>query len=216
MLVGELMTRSVVTTSPETSIRDAIRRLNRHNITAMPVLDDDNRLVGIVSEADLLRDAVVDDPRSSARPREAAWVEPPASVVADVMSQHVVSVAENADVAYAARLMLDTGVKSIPVVHDDAVVGVVSRRDLIHALATTDDRIKQQMESLLLEAELPEWTVNVDDGNVVLAGPDDARDAKVAETLARTVPGVTSVRVATADGEAVAVRGPRRSELPPD
>ena len=215
MLVGELMTRSVVTTSPETSIRDAIRRLNRHNITAMPVLDDDNRLVGIVSEADLLRDAVVDDPRSSARPRE-TWVEPPPSTVADVMSQHVVSVAENADVAYAARLMLETGVKSIPVVHEDLVVGMVSRRDLIHALATTDDRIKQQMESLLLEAELPEWKVSVDDGNVVLAGPDDARDAKVAETLARTVPGVTAVRVATADGEPVAVRGPQRSELPPD
>ena len=64
MLVRELMTQPVVAIRAYATIKDAVRRLERHHITSMPVLGDGRRLVGIVSEADLLRDAVVDDPRA--------------------------------------------------------------------------------------------------------------------------------------------------------
>lgn len=210
MLVSELMTRDVVTITSEMSIRDAIRRLDEHGITAMPVVDARRNLIGMVSEADLLRDVVVDDPRAGARPRR-PWVKPPEDSVLDVMSMHVTSVGEHADAADVSRLLLETGFKSIPVVRDEQVVGIVSRRDLIHALATTDAHITGRIEALLREVELDGITVEVQDGDVVLSGLGTAHDAKVAETLARTVAGVGAVRVVSAP-----VRSRSHSRLVPD
>ena len=61
VFAGELMTRKVVTVGPDATVKAAVQQLNRHSITSMPVVDDDNRLVGVVSEADLLRGDVFDD-----------------------------------------------------------------------------------------------------------------------------------------------------------
>ncbi|HSI92057.1 MAG TPA: CBS domain-containing protein, partial [Jiangellaceae bacterium] len=68
MLAHEIMTSPVVTVEPDLPLKDAIRMLDKHDITAMPVLDDRERLVGIISEADLLRSEIVSDPRAHARP----------------------------------------------------------------------------------------------------------------------------------------------------
>jgi CBS domain-containing protein len=197
MFARDLMTRSVITISPDASIKDAIRQLSKFDITAMPVVDDEHRLVGMVSEADLLLGEIPDDPRAHVRPRE-SWLEPPPDVVGEAMTMHVVSVHEDSDASDIARLMLETGVKSLPVVNGETVVGVVSRRDLIQALATTDDRIHADIESLLHDADLPDWSASVYDGEVVLVGPGEPRDARLAKTLAGTVQGVSSVRTADA------------------
>jgi CBS-domain-containing membrane protein len=190
---GELMTRQIVTISPEATIKEAIRQLNKHGITSMPVVDDENRLVGVVSEADLLREEIVDD--GPARPD--SWPEPTPPTVGDVMTTHVLSVSERVEAVDIARVMLETGVKSVPVIRDSTVIGVVSRSDIINALATNDERIRDEAQKLLAEAGLPGWSVAVDDGEVVLTGPDGSHDGRIAEILTQTVTGVTAVRVVT-------------------
>jgi CBS domain-containing protein len=201
MLAHEIMSSPVVTTVPDMPIKDAIRLLDRHDITAMPVIDDRERLVGIISEADLLRGEIVRDPRAHARPlAEDASARP--SVIGDVMTVGVLAVHESTDASDIARLMLDTGVKSIPVTRGQRVVGIVSRRDLIRALASDDRRIEKSIDGLLTEAGLEGWHAQVTDGDVTLVGGGSDRDARIAAILARTVPGVAQVR-APSDPERV-------------
>lgn len=192
VLAHEIMTSPPITAAADLSIKDAIRLLDRHEITALPVIDEQERLVGIVSEADLLRNELVRDPRAHAR-ADGEEVEPSPKTVADVMTTGVLAVHESTDAADIARLMLDTGVKSIPVVHGQRVVGIVSRRDLIRVLAVTDDRIRDEIHELFAEAGLQGWTAAVTDGQVELSGHGSERDAKVVAILARTVAGVSRV-----------------------
>lgn len=192
MLAHEIMTSPPITAVADLSIKDAIRLLDRHEITALPVVDEQERLVGIVSEADLIRDELVRDPRAHARAGDGE-AEPSPKTVADVMTTGVLAVHESTDAADMARLMLDTGVKSIPVVHGQRVVGIVSRRDLIRVLAVTDDRIRDEIHELFAEAGLEGWTATVTDGHVELSGHGSGRDARVAAILARTVGGVSRV-----------------------
>jgi CBS-domain-containing membrane protein len=195
MLAREVMTSPVVSIGPEASVKDAVRLLDRHDITALPVIDDRDRLVGIVSEADVLLGEVSPDPRAHVRP--VRDLPEAAATVADVMTRAVMTVHKGADVADIAQLMLDTGVKSVPVTDGHQVVGIVSRRDLIHALARADDRIQAEIQDLFTEAGLAGWTVWVDDSEVQLAGHGSERDSRIATILARTVPGVGDVHLAT-------------------
>ncbi len=192
MLAREIMTSPPITATPDMPIKDAIRLLDRHEITALPVVDARERLVGIVSEADLLRDELVRDPRAHVR-TDGDETEPSPKTVADVMTTGVLAVHESTDAADMARLMLDTGVKSIPVVHGQRVVGMVSRRDLIRVLAVTDERIRDEIHALFAEAGLEGWTATVTDGHVELSGSGSNREAKIAVILARTVAGVSRV-----------------------
>jgi CBS domain-containing protein len=186
------MTSPPITAVPYHTVKEAIRALDRHEITALPVVDERQRLVGIVSEADLLRGELISDPRAHARtPDEDHEASP--KTVADVMTTGVLAVHESTDAADIARLMLDTGVKSIPVVRGQRVVGIVSRRDLIRVLAVSDERIQDEIHRLLAEAGLDGWTAAVTDGHVELSGHGSDRDARVAAILARTVAGVSGV-----------------------
>jgi CBS domain-containing protein len=186
------MTSPAITATSDLPVKDAIRLLDRHEITALPVVDDQGRLVGIVSEADLLRDELISDPRAHVR-ATGDDLEPSPKTVADVMTTGVLAVHESTDAADIARLMLDTGVKSIPVVRGQRVVGIVSRRDLIRLLAVSDDQIRDEIHRLFAEAGLEGWTASVTDGHVELSGHGSDRDARVAAILARTVAGVSRV-----------------------
>jgi CBS domain-containing protein len=115
------------------------------------------------------------------------------------MTPHVLTVSERTDGADIARLMLDNGIKSVPVVRDRHVVGVVSRRDLLHVLARDDDRIRAEVEDRLREyAGDAQWTVTVEDGEVALHGHASEEQQRVATILARTVLGVVRVEAAPA------------------
>jgi CBS domain-containing protein len=113
------------------------------------------------------------------------------------MTTRVLSVNEGVEAIDIARMMLETGVKSIPVVRKRTVVGIVSRSDIIHALATNDERIRNEAQTLLVDADIQGWAVAVNDGEVVLTGPDGSHDGRIAEILTRTVTGVTAVRLIT-------------------
>lgn len=192
MLAREIMTSPVVTVQPDLSIREAMRLLDRQDITAAPVVDEEQRLVGIVSEADLLRGGMSQDPRAHARPIEERG-EGAGDTVADVMTAGVRTVREGTDASDIARMMMDTGVKSVPVTRGQRVVGIVSRRDLIRALASTDERIQDEIRQLFAEAGVTGWRAEVDDGRVSIVGHGSARDARLATALARTVTGVSEV-----------------------
>jgi CBS domain-containing protein len=133
MLAREIMTSPVVTAHPDLPIKAAVRLLDRHDITAVPVIDDRQRLIGIVSEADLLPGQLVDGPRSRMDNAPRTDVSAP-ETVSEVMTLGVITVQEATDASSVAQLMLGTGAKSIPVVRGTKVVGIVSRRDLIHPM----------------------------------------------------------------------------------
>jgi CBS domain-containing protein len=179
MQIRDIMTSPVVTVTPDTSLKDAAAALVEHGINAVPVVDGGRRLVGIVSEADLLR------------PKE-----PRPRTVREVMTRAVYTIPEDADAAAAARLMLRHNLKSIPVVAGGLVVGMVARRDLLRLVARSDQDIHADLERRLKEevAALQRLGIDVSDGVVTFRGPIGAPARELSKLLARAIPGVVEVR----------------------
>lgn len=195
MLVQEAMAREPVTVTVQTSIKEALRRLCDHAITAMPVVDADGRLRGIVSEADLIQDLVARDPRALERPITVEPLYPPVTVE-DVYTRATVTVAPDDDVATAVELMTATGAKSLPVVdRRHRLLGILSRSDVVRALARGDEAIASDVTALLSSLGHDDWLVDVDDGVVSITGPADAAEAALARALANTAAGVVDVRI---------------------
>ena len=192
MLVRDVMTTQVVTMRPETSVHEAIRLLDASSITAAPVVEHGDRVVGVVSEADLLRDAVPQDNRTGMVPHEVPR-QAAARTVAEVMTTHPVTLKSTDDLAVAVELLTSTAIKSAPVVDDDRLVGVLSRRDVVHLLARDDERIESEV-SELLRADGTDWVAEVRDGVVTVKGPSTEAERRVADVLAASVPGVVAVR----------------------
>jgi CBS domain-containing protein len=193
MRIKDVMTSPVMTVTPTTRIKQVAAMLVRHGFNAVPVVDN-GELVGIVSEADLVRLESSPDPRAHAL----RWPPPVGTtphLVGEVMTREVLALPPDADAADAARLMLDHGVKSIPVVLGRRVVGIVTRRDLLAVLARTDHAIRAEVERLLAEELGGHRRVEVTDGVVTLSGLDTGWETDLAGLLARTVPGVVEVRV---------------------
>lgn len=194
MLVREVMSSPAVTVLATARVKDAIQLLEQSSIAAMPVVDDEGRLVGVLSEADVIREMVVPDQRAHERP--VRLTAPPFTCrVADIMSNHPLTVAGNTELATAAELMTSTVVKSLPVVDEDVVVGVISRRDIIRLLSREDSRIEAEVDELLRQAG-QDWLVDVTDGIALVDGPADERERVLARVLTCSVPGVIGVRFA--------------------
>jgi CBS domain-containing protein len=197
MRVRDIMTRSVFTVRPTDPVEGAAALLADRGITAAPVIDERNRLVGMVSEGDLLRDRVPEEPTAHLRA-----TPPPAPhrphVVAEVMTREVVTAWPTEDVADVARTMLNRDVRSVPVLDGGHVVGIISRRDLLRSVLRTDDVLAHEIQQRLdaYADGSRRWTATVTDGVVGIDGPfDDDAERRVVEILARTVPGVAAVTV---------------------
>ena len=199
------MTREVVTVGPDTSAKYAAAVMADRGFAALPVVDDEGRVIGIVAEADVLRDRLPQDPRLHLR-REAAVESPPALLVRGVMTSPARTVPLTADVADVARLFLHAGLRSLPVVDGDRLVGIVSRRDLLRILVRPDDEIASDVLRLVeaYTQELGGWTVAVSDGVATVRRCRENGEADTTEresvdgavqTLAQTVPGVVAARV---------------------
>lgn len=191
MLVRDVMTQPAITVSAKASVKDGLRLLDRHRVTALPVVAGDGRLLGIVSEADLLQDAVRHDERTTLIPHEHTHSLPRS--VEEVMSTLSLTVSPDSDLSDAVELMTSTAAKSLPVVERGRVVGVVSRSDIVHLLARNDEKICAEIDDLLRSAGL-EYQVDVEDGHCVLEGPSEPHHRRVAEVVAGSVQGVLSVR----------------------
>jgi CBS domain-containing protein len=195
MLVRELMTSPAVTVRSDETARETIRLLERFSITAVPVVDSHGAPIGIVSEADLLRDAVLPDQRAHVRPVSSGDAQPGLRV-RDVMTRQVICVSADEDLATAVSLMQDTAIKSLPVLLHGRVVGVISRRDIISTLARQDEDIAREIDDLVRRAG-QDWLISVEDGVVTVEGTQEANDERLARVLAGSVPGVSAIRLGT-------------------
>ena len=199
MLVKELVTRDVAHVRDTSALDAAVRVLAEQRVSALPVVDSTGRVVGILSEADVLRLHVSADPRAHLRPVEDAPAEPWPATVREVMSPDPVVAHEGSDVADVARVLADTGWKSLPVVDGDhALVGMVSRSDVIRELSTRDADIWLRVVRDLARLDRAGWTVSVSRGVVTVNGVRAGRDAQLVAAVAATGPGVRDVVVVVA------------------
>jgi CBS-domain-containing membrane protein len=196
MLVREVMSHPVITVRAWTTIQETAKILSGRGFTCVPVLDDDDTLVGIVSEGDLLRKALTPDPRRHPHLFTGPGQKP--GIVADVMTRVVESLTPGADVADAARIMVDERIRALPIVDGANVVGVITRRDLLRASLIRDDSALREDAIRALEAfaEPDRWTVTV---QAAVADVEDFRDSpedrELAHRLVSKVPGIVHVQV---------------------
>lgn len=211
MRVKDVMTTAVVKLSPDHSVRQAAQIMVDNHISGLPVVDDNGRLVGLISEGDLIRrselggaipklDATLGaDERAKTYVRRSSWR------VGDAMSADPVTIDENASVARVSALMQERGIKRVPVLRDGVMVGIVSRADLLQAIlsasrdetATGDDAIRRSILVRLAEntgLEGLDVKVTVTDGIVHFWGNVETVECRrAARILAENVRGVRGV-----------------------
>src|SRR5436190_11191287 len=193
------MSRPVHTVRPADTIEQVAVLLAEKQITAAPVIGPAGNLVGMVSEGDLLRHRVPADPTLHLWRAAVDDHGTRPHTVADVMSAHTVTAWPDEDVADAAQTMLDCDVRSIPVLDDGDLVGIISRRDILRTVVRTDDITCHEVQHRLDEyAGRPDrWTAAVVDGKATVSGEfDDDAERTVVTIMVRTVPGVAAVDLA--------------------
>lgn len=202
--VHDVMTRDVVTVGEETRYQEITRLLADRGVSAVPVVDGARRVLGVVSEADLLHkvefgssDAV--KPLWQRPSRRAARVKSVADTASQLMTSPAFTIGPDADLAQAAKLMHEHNVKRLPVVDPSGrLVGVVSRTDLLRVYLRSDSQIRDDIVDGVMKQNL--WIdpvsveVDVMDGKVALRGRLDRRStATILVRLVQTVPGVIEV-----------------------
>jgi CBS domain-containing protein len=212
----DVMVRDVVTVRPNTDVADAIKLLSEHDVSALPVVDKASNLVGMLSEVDLIHRAEIGTEKhrhwwleavTGATTLAEEFAKSHGKKVGEVMTTGVISVTEETPLSEIAALFERKRIKRVPVVKDGKLVGIVSRSNLIQALASvvgnidqhdeTDRRIRLDLLSRLREQS---WTdfgsrnITVSDRVVHLwglVGSEAERKALLA--LAEGVPGVSRV-----------------------
>ncbi|MEV0067964.1 CBS domain-containing protein [Amycolatopsis sp. NPDC050768] len=190
MRARDLMSAPVVTVHPWAPAKEAAEVLSEHGFTALPVVDDDERLIGIVTEADLIRGRIPADTRSAhLRPEPSAPVD---TTVEQVMSTPVTAMSSGTDVADLCQALVDAKIRAMPIVDGSRVVGIVTRGDVVRVLAREDAAIAVDVRHRLeIYGGTGRWKVEVHDGLVrIVDRYDDTTDRHVATLLALAVPGV--------------------------
>ncbi|MFE2296258.1 CBS domain-containing protein [Streptomyces sp. NPDC059452] len=196
--VGEVMTRTVVTTTPGTPAQDAARLFGLHRISAVPVLDGEDRVVGVVSRTDVEGAIAGPIPRrdvtEGACPGRAAPSPPAVLTVRDLMTSPAVTVHPEQRVKDAARVMERRGVGRLPVVDpEDRLIGLTTRRDLLRVFLRTDEEVRADVHEALRRTP-GGLIVSVREGLVTLTGtapPDGLSGLLVASLWG--IDGVTGV-----------------------
>ncbi|MBQ0893072.1 CBS domain-containing protein [Micromonospora purpureochromogenes] len=202
--VGDVMTRDVATVGEETPYRDIVDVLIRRGVSAVPVVDGFRRVLGVVSEADLLhkveRAGNPDQRRVfEGRRRRVAREKADALVAKELMTAPAVTTYPESPLPAAARLMDQEVVKRLPVLDDlGRLVGIVTRSDLLRVHLRSDAEIREDVVQEVLRRVLAVRdglvTVQVRDGEVTLDGRLDRRSAAdLAVRLAGQVSGVVRV-----------------------
>jgi CBS domain-containing protein len=217
MKASDVMSSNVITVDADTCVQDVADTLLQNRISAVPVVDRNGKLLGIVSESDLMR-----RPEAGTEKQPSPWLELLSSKqaladdfvrthsrkVVDVMTKDVITATPDTPVGEIARLLEKNSIKRVPIMDGKKVVGIVSRANLLQALASlksgkapkttpADATIRQQ---LIAELNKQSWTrpsmlnVTVQDGNVDLWGVVDSQaERKAVRVLAEVTPGVRAV-----------------------
>ncbi|MEU4421535.1 CBS domain-containing protein [Actinoplanes sp. NPDC024001] len=195
------MITDVVSARRSTTYRELVDMVIERRVGALPVIDDDQRVVGVVSETDLLRKieyAGAAEPRLfESRRHHGERVKASARAAGDLMTAPAVAVSPRMSIAAAARLMDRENIKHLPVTDDlGRLIGIVSRGDLLRVHLRADDEIRSEVESGVLAALGIAGTVTteVKDGTVTLTGRTERRrTAEIAGRMAWQVAGVVDV-----------------------
>lgn len=204
-MVGDVMTSEVVSVSPDTPFFELVRTLTENKISGVPVVGPDQRVLGVVSESDLLRKEEFKSPLEDSTPlfetrthrdvRERAE----GSIAAEVMSTPAITVGQATTVVEAARLMAQRNHTRLPVIdRDGRLCGIVTRSDLLKVFVRPDEEIRDEIAAEVIRRYL--WQdatlvqVDVKDGVVTLSGRLDLKSLiPIAERLASSVEGVVRV-----------------------
>jgi CBS domain-containing protein len=197
-----VMTTKVTTVVPDTPFRELVALMAENGVSAVPVVDTDGRAVGVVSEADLLAKQEFhggqDELPHGDRAGRERWYRALARNAAEVMTTPVRAVHADEPVSSAARLLAKAGIRRLFVVdRDGRLVGVVSRRDLLHVYLETDDDLRDRVAEMLVAAGVAPGAVEVrvDAGVVTVDGEVRRRGlADAAVRMVRALPGVVGVR----------------------
>lgn len=217
MQAKDIMTTDVVSVGPETTVRHIAGLLVKHGISAVPVVDDAQNVLGIVSEGDLMRRSELET-----QPRRSWWLTALTSsatlaeeftkahgiTAADVMTSKVTTVTGEASLTWVADVLESKNIKRVPVVDEGKLVGIVSRANLIQALTTlkdkviglasSDDRLIRDALNGTLKNEpwaaTSQLNVVVSDGTVHFWGfVESAEQRQALVVAAKNIPGVQDV-----------------------
>jgi CBS domain-containing protein len=230
MRARDLMTTSLVTIPPDAPVEAVARVLSDRGISGAPVVDSSGRLLGMVTEGDLIRRlaAVEDRPKSwfvglfqSAEAQAARYARTRGRKARDVMTTDLVTVTEDTPIEHIAHLIEEKNIRRVPVVRDGKLVGVVSRADLLRALVAPPQSISAEAPDSRIRAQLVQamreqpWVdtyfifPEVKDGVVTFYGFCRSETVKQGlRVLAEGVPGVKEVRFETEAAPAYIVGAP--------
>jgi len=204
--VKDVMTTQVVSMEHDTPYAAIAAALRQHRVSAFPVLDDDGRVIGVVSESDLLAKLALDGGEGrmpgmiTGILRQHEMEKARATTAADLMTSPAATVSPDDTVEHAARLMYTRRVKRLPVIDEDNhLAGIVSRADVLAVYGRADGEIGEEIRNDIAVCESPadaeRYDVSVADGVVTLTGrPRTCTQGHDVVRRARHVQGVVAVR----------------------
>ncbi|MGW5666141.1 CBS domain-containing protein [Streptomyces sp. NPDC003758] len=220
-IVSDVMTMAVVAVGRDAPFRQIVRTMEQWKVSALPVLEGNGRVIGVVSEADVLaREEFRAGVPSLSEPREHLSATAKAVLTAgDLMSTPAITVHPDVTLAQAARIMAVKHIKRLPVVDDEGMLrGIVSRADLLKVFLRSDDDLREEVCRIVVAPLFPALahTVHVDvrDGVVTLRGRiADSPLISLAARLARAVEGVVDVECDLAEARSAGI-GPTDRPTP--
>jgi CBS domain-containing protein len=202
----DLMTSPVITVRPETPVREVSRLMLQHRISGLPVVGEDERIVGIITESDLLQKASGPSPLERLaflRPEQAQELEQhlrryEAKVASEMMTRPVVTAEETTSLRELARLMADRRINRVPIAREGHVVGIVTRHDILKAFARSDEVLQQVVQNLfefdLAGVDARRVEARVRRGIVHITGWVKTRlEAEALTSVMRSIDGVVDV-----------------------
>ena len=200
--VKDVMSTHVIAVRQNAPYKEMAAMLHEQRVSAFPVLDDDNKVIGIVSEADLLTKEALEGtvPRTLLSRQERVRKQVNALTAADLMTTPPVTIGPDEPVASAARLMFDQRVKRLPVITDDGkLIGILTRSDVLSVYGRPDTEIQHRVtQDLIVDTFLCDpgkFTVTVKDGIVTIEGtPETTAVGLDIISAIRHMEGVVAVR----------------------
>ena len=200
--VRDVMSTHVIAVRQGAPYKEIAAMLHEQRVSAFPVIDDDNKVIGVVSETDLLTKEALEGtvPRTLLSRQERVRKQTNAITAADLMTKPPVTIGADELVTRAARLMFDQRVKRLPVISDDGtLIGIVSRSDVLSVYSRPDAEIQHQVAKDLIVGTFlcdpDRFTVTVNEGIVTIKGaPETTMAGLDIIDAARHMEGVVAIR----------------------
>jgi CBS domain-containing protein len=203
-IAREIMSRPVITVSPDTPFRDIVTIMLRHKISGLPVVDEHGRLLGVATEADLLHKEEAPHPQPALIPWHGSSLrlerildrhrKSEAMTAGELMTENVVTATEETSVHQLAHLMLARDINRIPILRDGLVVGIVTRADVLKVFTRGDQGLLAAVREVLIRdlwIDPKGLSISCLNGIVTVAGEVDRRSDR--DLLVRSVKSIDGV-----------------------